>query len=217
MAKKSKDLTVHVVLDRSGSMQSVKDDTIGAFNAYVAMIAKDTPNSNMSLTIFDTQSIDTIVDNKPIKDVISLNGDTYQPRGGTPLYDAVGKVVSLLDNAEGKTKALVILTDGQENSSHEYSRDAVKKLLDEKQEKHNWLVIYLGANQDAFAEGAKFGTQSASTMTFDTASMGATMQAAAASTLRYASAGGGVMGRNRATFTSAERLSAAKPKFGSKR
>lgn len=209
---KSKDLTVHVVLDRSGSMQSVKDDTIGAFNSYVSMLAKDAPKSLLSLTMFDTGGIDTIVKDRTVKTVEPLDGDTYQPRGGTPLYDAIGKVVGLLDDAEGKNKALVILTDGQENSSHEYSRDAIKKLLDERQEKKNWLVIYLGANQDAFAEGAKFGSQQATTLNYNVGSMRDTMAVAAMSTMRYASAGGGVVGRSRATFTSAERASVLKPK-----
>ena len=77
-------LTVHVVLDRSGSMQSIKDDTIGAFNSYVETLAKDSPKSKLSLTIFDSQSIDTIVNDVPLADVKPLDGDTYQPRASTP-------------------------------------------------------------------------------------------------------------------------------------
>lgn len=207
MPKKKTDLTVHVVLDRSGSMMLVKDDTIGAFNSYVSSLAKDAPNSKLSLTIFDSQSVDTIVLNRPIADVEPLTGDTYQPRASTPLYDAVGKVVGLLDEAKGGNKALIILTDGQENASREYTKDAVKKLLDERQEKKNWLVLYLGANQDAFAEGAKFGTQSATTLNYDTKNMAATMSVAAASTARYAVGGS----RSAASFTAAERKRAKTP------
>lgn len=201
---KTTKLTVHVVLDRSGSMNRIKDDTIGAFNSYVETLAKEAPDSRLSLTIFDSQSVDTITDNAVIGEVPKLNATTYQPRGSTPLYDAIGKVVGLLGDAKGKNKALVVLTDGQENASREYTKDAIKKLLDEKQEKSNWLVLYLGANQDAFAEGAKFGTQAATTLNYDTANMRGTMAVAAASTLRYAASGN----RADATFTSAERKKA---------
>lgn len=203
-------LTVHVVLDRSGSMQSIKDDTIGAFNSYVETLAKDAPDSKLSLTIFDSQSIDTIIDNAKIGEVEELTAAMYQPRASTPLFDAVGKTVALLDASKGKNKALVILTDGLENASREYTKDAIKKLLDEKQEKSNWLVLYLGANQDAFAEGGAIGTVAANTMNYAATSQGMTntMQVAAAATSRYAASGS----RIKAGFTNAERKRAMSPK-----
>lgn len=197
-------LTIHIVLDRSGSMQSVKDDTIGAFNEYVKTVAKESPESRLSLTIFDTQSVDTIIDNEKITDVRPLTTDSYQPRGGTPLYDAIGKVVPKLATAGGKKKALVILTDGQENSSTEYNKDSIKKLLDERQERDNWLVIYLGANQDAFHEGAKFGTSYANTMTFHTSNLRSTLASTANATLRYGATGD----RTVAAFSDSERAEA---------
>lgn len=201
-------LTVHVVLDRSGSMQSIKDDTIGGFNDYVAKLASDNPDSKLSLTIFDSQSVDTIVDNVKIASVPPLTSETYQPRASTPLYDAIGKVVQKLDEAKGKNKALVIITDGQENASREYTKDAIRKLLDERQEKKNWLVQYLGANQDAFAEGGAIGTQTSNAMNF--AATGAGMRnafaASAAATTRYSSTGD----LTAAAFTDKERESASK-------
>ena len=205
---KPKKLTVHVVLDRSGSMQSMKHDAIGAFNSYVEELAKTVPGSSLSLTLFDSQGVDTIVNDADIAKVVPLNASTFVPRGQTPLYDAIGKVTALLADAKGKNKALVILTDGHENASREYSRDAIKKLLDEKQEKDNWLVIYLGANQDAFAAGAAFGSQAATTMNFASSGAGlrGAMGASADATARYA------MSSNRAdaTFSAAERAKAAK-------
>lgn len=208
MTDKKAKLTVHVVLDRSGSMNSIKTDTIGAFNAYVETLAKDAPGSKLSLTIFDSQSVDTIVNDVKIGEVVPLTTDTYQPRASTPLYDAIGKVVTLLADAKGKNKALVILTDGHENASREYTKDAVKKLLDEKQEKDNWLVLYLGANQDAFSVGAGIGVQAATAMNFAASGTGmrGTMAAASAATLRYATSSN----RLDATFTADERTKAAK-------
>lgn len=197
-------LTVHVVLDRSGSMSSIKDDAIGGFNEYVTTLTKTTPGAKLSLTIFDDQSIDTIVDNVTVGAVTPLNNATYQPRANTPLYDAIGKVVGLLDKAKGKNKALVILTDGYENASREYTKDAVKKLLDEKQEKDNWLVLYLGANQDAFAVGGAIGTSTSNTMNYAANSKGmrSSFASAANATTRYSSSDGDTAF---AAFTTEER------------
>jgi hypothetical protein len=199
--KKKKKSAVHVVLDRSGSMAAIKRDTIGAFNEYVSQLAKDSPNTIFSLTIFDSESIDTVIDNEKITEVEPLTEETYSPRGMTPLYDAIGKVVDKLNNIEAKDKVLVILTDGEENCSQEYNKTSIKKSLDEKQEKENWLVLYLGANQDAFAEGAKFGTQAHTTMNFNPSNIRSTFTASANATGRYLKSGN----RADASFTTEER------------
>lgn len=203
MAKKTK-LTIHVVLDRSGSMNCIRTETIGAFNGYVEKVRKDSPDSVVSLTLFDkldgAANVDTIIDAKPIKEVQPLTEKDFEPRGWTPLYDAIGKVVAKLDEAKGKNKVLVILTDGHENASTEFTRDAIKKLLDDRQEKKDWLVIYLGANQDAFAVGAGIGIAVANSMNYDTKNIGVALAGSAASTMRYASGG-----RAAAAFTEEER------------
>lgn len=185
-------LTVHVVLDRSGSMSIIQNDAIGGFNSYVETLVKDVPKAKLSLTIFDSQSIDTIIDNVPITEVQPLTTSMYQPRGMTPLLDAIGKTATLLEGAKGKNKALVIITDGQENASREHTKASIKKLLEDKQEKDNWLVLFLAANQDAFTEGAALGTRMANTANYvpTAAGMTNTMNVAAASTARYATSGG---------------------------
>lgn len=202
---KNKTLTVHVVLDRSGSMETIRDDTIGAFNAYVERLAKDAPKSRLSLTLFDSGSVDTVVDDQAIKDVVPLDRSTFVPRGMTPLYDAIGKVVAKLDAATGKHKALVILTDGQENNSREMTQDAAKALIADRQERQNWLVIYLGANQDAFAVGHGLGIAKDTTMNYagDGKTLRASMASASRSTMTYAS--GNRLG---AGFTDQERKDA---------
>lgn len=195
-----KKLAIHFVLDRSGSMAAVKGDTIGGFNNYVADVATAAPGSAMSLTTFGG-NIDTVFADQPINDVDPLTEVNYSPGGWTPLYDAIGKAVEQLDKAKSKNKVLVILTDGEENASSTQTKDSIKAMLDERQDKHGWLVIYLGANQDAFEEGAKMGASRGSTMTYTTANMAQTMGAAAASTMRYA-AGGSLKA---AEFTDEER------------
>jgi hypothetical protein len=201
-------LYAHVILDRSGSMESCRDSTIDAFNEYVGGLAKDDKvSARVSLTIFDSQSIDLIRDNVKAKDCAKLDRETYVPRSMTPLNDAIGQTVAKIDGEtrrEGENVALVILTDGLENASHEYSKDAIKKLLDGRQKDKNWLVLYLGANQDAFAEGAAVGTHAANTMNFATAHVGASMRSAARATMSYA--GTGKLGA--AAFTDEERRSA---------
>lgn len=201
-------LAVHVVLDRSGSMQSVKDDTIGAFNSYVETLAKETPNATLSLTLFDSQGIDTIYSDIPINSVTKLDGTTYQPRASTPLYDAIGKCATILTGTTADRKALVIITDGYENASREWNQNTVKALLTEKQDKDGWLVIYLGANQDAWAVGASFGTRQGTTMSFDQKSTRSTLASTARATAAYGMAANAVSGQSVASFTDDERASA---------
>lgn len=198
-------LYAHVVLDRSGSMGSVRESTIDAFNEYLNGLAVDANlSARISLTIFDSESIDLIRDNLKAKDAPKLTATEYVPRGGTPLYDAIGKTVAAIDAQErrdGENVALVVLTDGMENQSREHTKESIKALLGDRQKNKNWLVIYLGANQDAFAEGAKFGTAALNTMSYTTANMGATMKSAHAATSRYAASGL----RASAAFTDDER------------
>lgn len=196
-------LTIVVVLDRSGSMQSIKEDTIGAFNEYVSTVAKDSPESTLSLIIFDSQSIDTIYSDIAVTHVKPLDGTTFVPRASTPLYDAMGQAAHLLDTLKGDNKVFVTITDGEENSSREYRRETIKSLLAERQEKNKWLVMYLGANQDAFAVGKGIGAQVANTMNFTATSVGMrnAVGAAAAATSRYAMTGK----LQSAEYTAAER------------
>lgn len=202
-----KRLYAHVVLDRSGSMEPVRDKTIDAFNEYVHSLAIGDISTRISLTIFDAISVDLVFDNVKAADAPKLTRDTYVPRGGTPLFDAIGKTVAKIDTEtrrEGENVALVILTDGQENSSHEYTAEAIRALLEGRQRDKNWLVVYLGANQDAFATGATLGTQSANTMNFSTANIRNTMRGTAEATARYAASGSTAD----AAFTDEERASA---------
>lgn len=186
-------------------MQSVKDDTIGAFNSYIDTMKKDNPKAVLSLTLFDTiGGITTIINNKKITEVEPLDGTTYRPNGMTNLYDAIGYSVNLLDAVKGKAKSLVILTDGQENASKEHTKTSIKKLLDERQEKDNWLVQYLGANQDAFEEGQKLGVTFGNSMTFKVGKMDAVFKSMSRSATSYAASGS----LSEAAYTAEERFEA---------
>ena len=149
-------LYVHVVLDRSGSMDTCADDAVGGYNTYVAQLPV---TARVSLTLFDSEGIDLVRDAlEPA--AASLPIGEFQPRASTPLYDAIGFTVAEVEkrSAGFDRVALVILTDGFENTSTHFKRADILKLLREKQERDGWLVIYLGANQDAWVVGEQFGT-----------------------------------------------------------
>ena len=151
-------LYAHVILDRSGSMHDCAADAVGGYNAYVTKLPT---TARVSLTLFDTDGIDLVRDAvEPV--AARLTDDEYVPRSTTPLYDAVGRTIA---DVEKRSKgfdrvALVILTDGLENASREFTREDILKSLTRKQEQHGWLVVYLGANQDAWEVGQKFGSSS---------------------------------------------------------
>jgi len=211
MAKRN--LRVGIILDRSGSMNVCRDVTIDAVNNYVKELNGGNFKGRLSLTLFDSDGIDLLWDAVKLKECPKLDRETYVPRSMTPLYDAVGRTVRDLDsentdNYDGVV--LVIVTDGEENFSKEFTKEAIKQLLDDKQKNDEWLVLYLGANQDAFAEGGAIGTQSAATMNYTTDSAVAAMASASSATMRYGSAESRTMGLADATFTADERETAVK-------
>ncbi len=175
-----------VLLDRSGSMQVNKAETISAFNQYIDNI-RNLFKGLFTLTQFDSNGIDKPQDGVKIKEAVHLNDETYQPRGGTPLLDAIGKTVNAMDTEGFDNVIFVIITDGQENASAEYSTEAIKALLTEKSEKYGWQISYLGANVDAFHEARQLGIAKGQAMNFVGAQSVATMDAYSTSNAAYAS------------------------------
>lgn len=184
---------IAVLLDRSGSMQSVKDDTIGGFNQFVSEQKAAGDNALLTLVQFDTGGIDVVHESKPIKDVPDLTHETYQPRGGTPLLDALGKTIhstgralsAIPEQARPDKVVFVIITDGQENSSVEHTKASVKQLIEEQSGKYNWQFVYLGANQDAFAEAGSMGIPAAATANYVGAATAGAFAAASANVGNY--------------------------------
>ncbi|MEE3342616.1 MAG: vWA domain-containing protein [Bacilli bacterium] len=150
--KKKKEKDIVFLLDRSGSMYSFTNDTIGGYNSY---LEKERKNSNTRITtvLFDDQ-YEVLHNRIKIGEVKNITDKEYYTRGCTALYDAIGKTIMNLDN-EGVDKVLfVITTDGLENASREYNKDSIKSLI----KKHkNWEFMYIGANIDSYDEGAKIG------------------------------------------------------------
>ena len=158
---------IHFVLDRSGSMWDILNDTIGGFNTFLQGQQNDQNGECfMNLYQFDHE-YQVTYQNIPVKEVEMLNKDTFVPRGQTALLDAIGRTISCV-KTEGQTDTkniIVILTDGYENSSNEFSYKSISKMIDEK-EKVGWEFVFLGANQDAIKTAAGLGIKQNSAMTY---------------------------------------------------
>lgn len=150
------------ILDRSGSMESCLDDTIGGFNSFVR--EQEIDGGSLTLVLFDHE-YSLLYDKKPIDQVELLTRKTYVPRGSTGLLDAIGKTIKNME--EGRTPTVAILTDGMENASHIFTRAHIKDLIEQKT-KEGWTFVYLGANQDAFSEAGSIGIAPAATMNYET-------------------------------------------------
>ncbi len=181
---------VNFVLDRSGSMGYTKNDTIGGFNDYIETLRNEGKGAfRFFLTQFDSVNPHEIIyDGVPLKDVTPLD---FHPRGGTPLFDAVGesivRVAEKTKNLKNPNRLVVILTDGQENSSHEYTSETLNKLIKEKEEE-NWTFVYLAVEEDAWDKNSFMaGTQSFANVTRSRGGQGrrSTMANLAQSTVGY--------------------------------
>lgn len=171
----SDDPGVHVtfLLDRSGSMSSIASDVRGGFDAYVAEQRAEPGSLTMTLVTFDSQGIDVLYQGLDVHEVPPLD---FKPRGGTPLYDSMAFTIELVDRAiegteGGRSQVVVIYTDGLENQSRVHTSTTIKDLVETRQGR-GWTFVYLGANQDAWDEAAKFGGTYGSTQTYDATSDG---------------------------------------------
>jgi hypothetical protein len=158
------DLTdITLVIDRSGSMEEIRSDAEGGVNAFIREQAKQPGEALLTLVQFDTE-YEFVHRGIPIKRVRDYK---LVPRGSTALLDAVGKAINEAGDRLAKMPEqdrpglviFVIVTDGQENSSKEFSKARIKEMIDEQQKKYDWQFTFLGANQDAFAEAGGIGIQ----------------------------------------------------------
>lgn len=184
-------MLVHFILDKSGSMESIKDSTIKGFNEYLSELKKSEDDIRFSLTLFDSDSIETPYLNVPVQKVNPLNKETYLPNAWTPLYDAVVDSVEALQKSmkSEKRRAVVvaIMTDGAENASKKHNADCLRDLV-KKLEKKNWTFTFMGANQDAWATAQSIGIAAGNTMNWRSTDEGAkdAFKAYAMSSVNYA-------------------------------
>ena len=157
----------YFILDRSGSMSNMLDDTIGGFNAFID--SQKAVGGTLSLYLFDNE-FEVVYEDQPISTVEPLTKTTFIPRGGTALHDAIGNVisrVSLETHAPDTLIKFIIMTDGFENSSNKYTSKHIKDLIDIHTKKSGWDFMYIGANQDSILEAGKLGICAEHTLDFD--------------------------------------------------
>ena len=182
------------LLDRTGSMSSVRDATISAFNEFVAHQVSLEGATAWTLTIFDSESIDVLYRDLAGEVVPRLTRETYLPRANTPLFDAIGSTAKLaretVEAGAYDAKVFVIQTDGEENASKEYRIDDVRSLV-KALEDEGWQIIYLGAGIDAYQAGAFIGASQfvATSYVADNVSTQAAFAAASGATFDYRTTG----------------------------
>lgn len=152
------------ILDRSGSMAGLEDDTIGGFNAMIEKQKGEPGEAVVSTVLFDNETV-VLHDRVDLRQIAPMTRRDYYVRGCTALLDAVGGAIHHLGNVHKYAREedrpektlFVITTDGMENASRRYTYDRVKAMLQRQKEQYGWEFLFLGANIDAAREAGRFG------------------------------------------------------------
>lgn len=172
-----KTTVVNLLIDQSGSMMNTRKSTVDGINEYINTLKEDGGKYKVSLTMFDSDMGGKLRLDKPwdsiyIDDVPELTLEDYNPNGGTPLQDAFCMTLKDISDRKDEKYLFVVLTDGYENTSKEYTANDMKKLKAKLEAKDNWTFVYLGANQDAFATSAVYGFTTSNTSNFNSTTAG---------------------------------------------
>lgn len=213
MAKKAKPSNtgkacrVMLLVDRTGSMKSHWDETIEAINNYCkTMFESESLDVAIGLTVFDRPiekpEIAVVRDFTKAAAWKKIKTSDFPPRGMTPLYDAIGVALTDMRARSFPKKCrcvFVVMTDGYENASREWSPEQIRKLVEKTKQDKDWEVVFLGADVDAFAASDRLGINRGSTVTLDKSNVGLAMHATAMHTQAFAASGESM------TYSAAER------------
>ena len=167
------------ILDRSGSMSGLEDDTIGGFNSLIEKQKCEEGEALVSTVLFDGHQ-EVLYDRVPLQKVEKMTRAQYYVRGNTALLDAIGGAIHHIGNVHkyareedrpGKT-LFIITTDGMENASRAYSYAEVKQMVEREQKEYGWEFLFLGANIDAIGTAGRFGIRKSNAVTFENDSAG---------------------------------------------
>lgn len=168
--QEERSILINFVLDKSGSMEAIREATIAGFNEFLRDQQEEGGSAAMTLTLFDTR-FKTVVSALPISQVRPLDHRHYLPGGGTALYDAIAHTMRVTDDYVAECKPdqvlFVIMTDGQENSSREFGREQIMELIENRQLTADYEFIYLGANQDSYQAGRSMGIAAGRMLDYD--------------------------------------------------
>lgn len=196
--KPSKPDTVqsYVLLDRTGSMSNIWDEALSSVNAYAESFAADAPgaeiagadiNTAVTVAVFDYQDgmqFDVLRDKVDPTAWKKVTNDEASPRGMTPLFDAIGKIITRAEADNPEKAVIVIMTDGLENSSREFTKQGAKAALDRAQAR-GWEVVFLGAEFASFNDAEAVGMASSKTMAVGQGRMNESMDALAQKARAY--------------------------------
>ena len=185
-------MNAYILLDRTGSMGPIWAETLSSINGYVEKLATDRIDARITLATFDSNDgtqFDVIRRSADVKEWKPVTDRDATPRGYTPLYDAIGRLMGLANADAADRATVIIVTDGQENASREVTREGAKVMLDRVREK-GWDVVFLGANFDAFSQAASLGGAAAQTLNVAPGAMQAAMSGPMVSRMRNYHIGG---------------------------
>ena len=175
---------IAVLLDRSGSMSSIKNDMIGGFNSFLDEQAKLDGECTISLAQFD-DIYETVYDFVSIKEMPKLNDKNFVPRNSTALTDSFARFIKetgnkfvVMKEEDRPEKVLFVsITDGGQNdilknTDKHYTSKELKELIEHQENKYNWQFTFIGANQDAFGIANSIGISTSNTMSYNSTSLG---------------------------------------------
>ena len=192
------ELSAYILLDRTGSMQNQWAEALSSVNAYAKGLSEKDPhdpkdkaiNADVTLAAFDSQgslNFDLIRRNQPSSQWKIVTDKDVTPRGSTPLYDAIGSLVQLAEDDHPEKAILVIMTDGEENASRQWSAEGTKRALERIKAK-GWEVVFLGADFARFDDAEALGMETSKTMGVKRESLEGTMKDLAKKSRQYLSA-----------------------------
>jgi Mg-chelatase subunit ChlD len=179
-------LYVTLILDETGSMQECKGAAIAGFNQYVAALRQEPAETLVTLTLFNSRKTEVRYQATPVARVHDLDVETYRPRDTTPLYDAIGRTLTAarLQVPPESRRLCVILTDGEENASRNYTRAQIFDMI-KAYEDDGWMFLYLGADHDVWAAGEELGVAEHNRITFLKENVDHTFVCLSEATARY--------------------------------
>jgi uncharacterized protein YegL len=166
--------SINVIIDRSGSMSGLATDTIGSFNKFLADQKVVPGEAAFSLCTFN-HDYNLVHDFVKLASVPDLDSKTYAPAGNTALLDAMGttidslgqKLAAMPEDERPSKVVFLIITDGEENSSHRYTKAQIKSKVEHQRSVYNWEFVFMGANIDAIAEGQALGVSMQNSMNYE--------------------------------------------------
>jgi len=185
----NKNLTeIAYILDRSLSMTPLREAAIKAFNEFLAEQTEAPGEARLSLVLFDNE-YQMPLDSLPIQEILPLTAEDYEPQGYTALLDAIGITIDRIGKRLASTPeeerpgqvVIGIFTDGEENSSTQYSLEKINEMIREQRDKYSWEFLFLAAGQDAIATAASMGIDGRSAANIDYSADGMSIQGRALS------------------------------------